>query len=244
MAPRGPGRTGEAAETWPALTGPRLDHAEAHGVPRPRPGPTATCPIARRTDGGCARSRSSISTRRVPGDRYGAPGGIRTPDPQIRRKMVVSDRRFERIYDFRDGFLGQGFSRGGSEVGRRAELLHGEELDALSRELGVTAATLGQLLLERARTAEAASGGTGRPASCQLWEVPRSTVYERRGEPAVPCSLRRSAGRSRPGRTRRGFLGEGQGLGAAAPGRRAGWARRGCSVKPGGGQEGRIAPQV
>ena len=32
----------------------------------------------------------------------GAPGRIRTLDPQIRRKMVVSDRRFERIYDFRE----------------------------------------------------------------------------------------------------------------------------------------------
>ena len=32
----------------------------------------------------------------------GAPGRIRTPDPQIRRKMVVSDRRFERIYDCRE----------------------------------------------------------------------------------------------------------------------------------------------
>ena len=52
----------------------------------------------------------------------GAPGRIRTRDPQIRRKMVVSDRRFERIYDFRetsgetqaqDRFRGHRIKRGG-----------------------------------------------------------------------------------------------------------------------------------
>ena len=62
----------------------------------------------------------------------GAPGRIRTLDPQIRRKMVVSDRRFERIYDFRetsgetqaqDRFRGHRIKRGGkkAESLRRSE---------------------------------------------------------------------------------------------------------------------------
>ena len=124
-------------------------------------------------------------------------------------------------------------------------LLRGEELDALSRELGVTAATLSQwrerllaagrasltsrpaderdeeihrlqakvgeitmaneLLLQRAHQLEAGlpfgtpevevmsrttSPSTGRPYGttriCQLWEVPRSTVYERRARARRP----------------------------------------------------------